>query len=274
MDKTPEQLSAGPARGILFAPAPDGRIERQRVQPSANLSPFLHHFWSVRWVLRTPYAAEMLPHPSARMVFEEKGGARHAEIAGVHTGRLAKRLAGKGQGFGIAFRPAMFQPLLGASMASLTDRVVALGDVLGSRATGWARAIHAEPELGGRIALAEEFLGPLLTPLLPEVARVRDLVERMAIDRSLLRVEDASEAFGLEVRALQRCFRRYAGVNPKWVLQRYRLHEAAEQLKGQHPPPLAALAASLGYADQSHFTRDFSRMIGRTPRSFARLQPR
>jgi AraC-like DNA-binding protein len=63
-------------------------------------------------------------------------------------------------------------------------------------------------------------------------------------------------------------FRTYVGVTPKWVLQRYRLHEAAEQLAGPNPP-FAALAASLGYADQAHFGRDFKRTIGQTPRSFA-----
>jgi AraC-like DNA-binding protein len=63
-------------------------------------------------------------------------------------------------------------------------------------------------------------------------------------------------------------------VSPKWILRRYRLHEAAEQLKGKRPPLLAALAASLGYADQSHFARDFRAVVGQTPRSFARVWSR
>jgi AraC-like DNA-binding protein len=60
------------------------------------------------------------------------------------------------------------------------------------------------------------------------------------------------------------------GVSPKWVIRRYRLQEAAEQLKGRRPPTLAALAASLGYADQPHFARDFKLTVGQTPRAFAR----
>jgi AraC-like DNA-binding protein len=52
------------------------------------------------------------------------------------------------------------------------------------------------------------------------------------------------------------------------VIRRYRLHEAAEQLKGPDPPPLAALAAALGYADQAHFARDFKAVVGRTPAVF------
>jgi AraC-like DNA-binding protein len=242
------------------------------VLPPAGLSAFVHHVWSVRWALRTPFTAETLPHPSVQVLLEETGGAQRAEVAGVRTGRFARTLTGEGQVFGIAFRPAAFQALLRASMTSLTDRVVAAGDVLGTDTNAWARAILAEPDLAEKVAMAGAFLGRLLPPMHARVARVRDLVERMGIDRSLVRVEDVAEASGLDVRALQRCFRRYVGVNPKWVIQRYRLHEASEQLRSPHPPALAALAASLGYADQSHFARDFRRVIGQTPRSFARTR--
>ena len=77
-----------------------------------------------------------------------------------------------------------------------------------------------------KLAITEAFLGPLLPPLSPRLARLRDLVKRMAIDRSILRVDDVSRASGLDTRALQRLFRTYVGVSPKWVIQRYRLHEA------------------------------------------------
>jgi AraC-like DNA-binding protein len=84
-----------------------------------------------------------------------------------------------------------------------------------------------------------------------------------------LRSSDVATALDVDMRSLQRRFRHYVGVGPKWVIRRYRLHEAAEQLKAETPPPLADLAASLGYADQAHFARDFKRVVGRTPGSFA-----
>jgi AraC-like DNA-binding protein len=242
-----------------------------RVLPPPRLSPFVHHFGWVRWRLRAPFVAEALAHPSVQIVLTEEAGAGRAEVAGVHTERLAGRLEGDGEAFRITFRPAMFQPLWRAPMASLADRVVPAADVLGPEADAWARAIHAERDVARKLAIADAFLAPLLFPLDREVARFRDLVERMASDRSLVRVEDVAAVSGLDVRALQRAFRTYVGVSPKWILRRYRLHEAAEQLKARRPPQLAALAASLGYADQSHFARDFKHVVGQTPRSFARV---
>ena len=148
---------------------------------------------------------------------------------------------GRGEVVRIAFRPAMFQPLLRAPMASISERVFRVADLLGPKADAWARAIRAEPDIAGKLAIAEAFLAPLLLPMDPEVVRFRDLVERMATDRTL-RVEGAAAIADLDVRALQRAFRTYVGVSPKWIIRRYRLHEAAEQLKARHARALAALA--------------------------------
>jgi AraC-like DNA-binding protein len=87
----------------------------------------------------------------------------------------------------------------------------------------------------------------LLTPLLDtrereRLERIRDLVERIAFDRSIIRVDEIARASGLGKRALQRCFCTHVGVLPKSVIQRYRLHEAALQLRAPDPPPLAELA--------------------------------
>ena len=234
-----------------------------------HLAPFVHHFWWVRWALRSPFTTHTLPHPSVQILQTTKGGKGGAIVLGIHTGRLSRRLSGKGETFGIAFRPAMFHALLGASVATVTDRVVPLSRVLGPRANEWSHALGHARAMEGKIAITESFLGSLLSAPPPSLTRLRDVVERMAADRSILRVEDVSTAMGLDIRAVQRAFRVYVGVSPKWVIQRYRLHEAAMQLTSAAPPTLAALAATLGYADQAHFGRDFKRTIGETPRSFA-----
>ena len=153
----------------------------------------------------------------------------------------ARRITDEGETFGVSFRPVMFHALLGTSMASITDRVVPLEYVLGTSARSWARAIDAARAPEEKVALTEALLLPLLTTPSPRLECVRDLVERIAVDRSVLRVDDIARASDLDARALQRCFRTYVGVSPKSVIQRYRLHEAVIQLRAPHPPSLAAL---------------------------------
>jgi AraC-like DNA-binding protein len=235
----------------------------------------VHHYWSGRWALSAPRLAEALPYPCVSVLFEEVDGDRNAEVAGPRTGRVTRVLRGDGHVFGVTFRPATFgAPFVHGALAGFTNRVLPLGDVFGAAGASWAEAVHQAPRLDDRISLTNELLARLLPPLLAEARRFRDLVERMAADPTLLRVEDLCATTGVDERTLQRGFRRYVGVTPKWVLQRFRLIEAVERLKVPRPPSLADLAASLGYADQAHFARDFKRMVGETPRRFVeRVHP-
>lgn len=265
MDRPRERLRLEPPRGVLRRPVPDGLLVGRRVAPSEALAPFVHHFWAVEWDLRTPFTADILPHPVASMTVAL---GQPMEIAGVRRDRMQARREGAGRAFGITFRPAAFQQLLGAPMSSLTDRAVPIATVFGRDGDHLARALLGAPVFEESLAIAEAFLAPRLRPLDRYATATRDVTERMTRDPSLLLASDVASALDVDVRSLQRRFRRYVGVGPKWVIRRYRLHEAAERLKSKSPPPLADLAASLGYADQAHFARDFRSVVGHTPGAF------
>ena len=265
---------APPPRGILERASPDGVLEHRRVLPSPTLAPCIAHFWWVRWDLRSPFVAETLPHPSVHVLFERSSPRTiKSEVSGVPTGGFARQLRGTGVVFGIKFRPAAFQPVLGAPMSTLTDRVVPLKALFLEAAAPMARGVHAclrDASLERATSVAEGFLERVLPVLPSEVVRLRDLVERLATDRAITRVEDAAALVSLDVRTLQRRFAKFVGVSPKWVIQRYRLHEAAAQLARPDAPSLGALAASLGYFDQPHFVRDFKAVVGHPPGQYAR----
>jgi AraC-like DNA-binding protein len=82
-------------------------------------------------------------------------------------------------------------------------------------------------------------------------------------------VDELAARHAMSSRSLQRLFRRYVGVSPKWVLQRYRLHEAAERIAEGRDGDWAATALELGYFDQAHFIRDFKALIGASPAQYA-----
>ncbi|QSQ19521.1 AraC family transcriptional regulator [Pyxidicoccus parkwayensis] len=254
-------------RGVLQRPAPEGRIAHERFAPSAALEPFVQHFWTVRWDLRgePPVLAETLPHPCVHLVFE-RGRAR---VLGVQTKRRFRRyLRGMDRVFGIKFRPAAFQPFFPAPLSTLTDRGLSLRTVFGPESHALREAILGEPDPRRCVTLAEDFLCKRLPELPGETARLRDLVERLASDPSLTRMEQVAALVGMEPRKLQRRFSAAVGVSPKWVLQRYRLHEAAERLVRADVTDMAGLALELGYFDQSHFIRDFKAVVGRPPAKY------
>jgi AraC-like DNA-binding protein len=98
---------------------------------------------------------------------------------------------------------------------------------------------------------------------------VNGLVDAILANRTILKVDDIVDRHGIGKRNLQKLSREYVGVTPKWVIQRYRLHEAAERLDTA-AIDLSTLAFELGYADQAHFVRDFKAAVGHPPASYLR----
>jgi AraC-like DNA-binding protein len=155
-------------------------------------------------------------------------------------------------------------------MKELTDRVLPMGVAFGaSGETLEAAVLACSEDTTAAVALAEAFLMARLPRPDPKARLARQVVAQILADRDLTQAEAVAQAFGMNLRALQRLFQEYVGVSPKWVIQRYRLHEAMERLETHEPVDLPALALALGYFDQAHFTKAFRTFLGRTPAGYA-----
>jgi AraC-like DNA-binding protein len=259
-----------PPRGVLKTPvAEPQRYQHARFHPSPDLEAYIEHYWSVQWDLRglPPERAETLPHPSVHMIFERNVGGR---IAGVARGKFSRVLEGEGGVIAAKFKPGGFYPLVGVSVSTFTGRVVSLREVFGADGVAVEQAVLAQDTDPSRIATVEAFLRGRRPQPDDLVLRIAEIVYGVAGDRTIVRVEDLVDRYGLNKRTLQRLFAKYVGVSPKWVIQRYRLHEAAEQLLSNESITQSALALDLGYSDQAHFARDFKAVVGTSPAAYAR----
>lgn len=259
-----------PARGILRRYIDTSRMTHGRYLPDAALAPFVEHYWSVSWDLRDqpPRLQETMPHPNVHAVVDAAGSG----LFGVHTRRFAVELAGQGRVFGIKFRPGGFRPFLREPVASLANRSIPIAAVFGADGDAYERDVLACADVEACAAFSNRLLTTHLPPPDPNAARVADIVARAATDRGITTAEALAECCGLGLRALQRLFNDYVGASPKWVINRYRLHEAIERLALGTAVDWAELALSLGYYDQAHFNRDFRKLVGRSPGEFARAE--
>jgi AraC-like DNA-binding protein len=258
----------GKPRGVLHPAPREGRSTHARYAPPEDLAPFVEHFWIVRWDFRgrQPFFQETLPHPSVHVVLE-KG---HSRVVGVVRGRFSRLLQGEGQVLGIKFRPGAFYPFVGWPISRITNRRLSVVEVFGRGSQALEATVLAHHD----DALMSEAAAAFLRARLPERDEVAEgvglVVERIVADREITKVEDLVSRLGWSPRKLQRLFSRYVGVGPKWVIQRYRLHEAVESIKDGLVVDWAQLALDLGYFDQAHFIRDFKALIGRTPAEYSR----
>jgi AraC family transcriptional regulator len=95
--------------------------------------------------------------------------------------------------------------------------------------------------------------------------RAKELIEsRLGADLSLAEVAEVCE---LSVAQFARAFKRSTGLPPYRYLLERRLERAGELLLFSQLP-LADVAISCGFADQSHFTKAFQKRVGTSPGSF------
>ncbi|MEV7675713.1 helix-turn-helix domain-containing protein [Streptomyces sp. NPDC088752] len=286
--------ASGPRRDTRGIVDPAGLLSRVRFRrhlPAPELRPYLEHYWLIDWDLPEPYASHVVPHPSVNVVFQRygplgapaAGGSTSAEVAGIGLGLFTHKLEEAGRVCGIQFRPGGFRPFAPAwPVSTWTGRRVPLAEVFPeparSRASdvpdhGVPAAVLTPDEDHARVAALDTFLlahGPAPDPAADLAV---ELVELVRSDRTIRRASRLATASGLSARSLQRLFASRIGVGPKWVILRYRIHEAlerAEAAETEGAPDWAALAAELGYSDQAHLVRDFTATIGVPPTAYAR----
>ena len=99
-----------------------------------------------------------------------------------------------------------------------------------------------------------------LTP--PQSSRATDFMAvHFAEDFSLA---DVARECGLSRGYFTRAFKMTTGVTPHQWRQQFRVEKAKTMLL-ETATPIAEIAIVCGFADQSHFTRVFSRILGRGP---------
>ena len=86
-------------------------------------------------------------------------------------------------------------------------------------------------------------------------------------------LSELATASGVPVTELARLFRKYAGCSPGHWMRARRMEEAKHRLISRDAP-LAEVALSLGFYDQSHFINAFRREAGMTPAQFRRAHRR
>ena len=268
---TSTSTRAGVLRPDQFA----RHVHLERIECSPELSPWVENYWSLRWDLPpgSSYVSSTLPHPACNLSVErghqrDEVGADPVVVTGVVTKRFDVTIREAGWVYAAKFRPGGLAAFTGVHARTLRDATVPASEVLDPATTNVLRELGPQASPGEGRGLFDEVLGRLATPLNHDYLLLLDVIAAMLDDRSVLKVAQVEEKCGISTRSLQRLFERYVGVSPKWVLSRYRMHDAVTDLDAGYGGSLADLAAKYGWFDQAHFTREFTNLVGVPPRAY------
>ena len=241
------------------------RLRLRTYAPHPLLAPFVQCYWVMRSASAVPREVRYLHPDGGHGISLNLGDSIPADVASPPVGiSLGVRL--------LAPRPLSLQGLVRLAGVRLRPE----GAFLLFRTAALTGDAFRRGELEVLVERAEETTSPRALTLLFDswllgrrtleqpTPAVAETVRRIREANGAVRVESIATELALTPRHLERLFRERVGYSPKQLARITRARRAKNALAAGHGP-LAQVAARFGYADQAHFTREFSQIIGIPP---------
>lgn len=247
-------------------------IVREVLPPTGPLIGWVEQVWSLAWSQPVPKdLSALISHPTVHLTLEAgpSGEVRHghplpaALLHGVVTERFAVDLPPHGWVVGLHLTPGAAFDLTRVPVHRYTASVVLAESVW----PGWdfTSVWEAQGPLARAEALREVAADRLAGRVVSEDGRRARAIEQMVrVDSTVRTVAELAARQALSLRTLQRVCRDHLGVTPKWLLRRARVLDAHELLRTTDLDA-AQIADRVGYYDQAHLTRDYTRITGVAP---------
>ena len=254
-------------------------MEYRQFDPTPRLAPFLECLWTL-----TGQASELggdvqpvLPDGRPELVIHFGDGFERLSFdgtampqalvlfAGQLDAQLTLRPTGRISVLGIRFRPFGAAALFPSEQQHLVGHTVALGSIDPKLESALSRIRSLTDAAAVARPLVEAVLLEALVPSRID-ARIRYAANTIMRARGQVSINALAAATSVTRRHLERQFLRAVGLTPKRLARIARFQHALELLqqpgagtRGVHT------AAECGYADQSHFIRDFRDLAGCSP---------
>lgn len=259
-----------------------------KIAPHPMLTPYIECYWMLSIPAGAPLSTQQMPADGrVELMFSFGGASRRWAADGSDDCTVTSRsylLGVRGQGYAFdhdappRYVAVRFKPAGWAAFAKLpADRAADLHvglDVL------WGAP--AARELEDRLesaptpqAVARLLDAALIAHLTPpdHLVRVLHAARRMQLGRADLTMPDLAGEINVSQKHFERLFIRFIGYRPSYyarIARFQRVLYGAMMVNGRRS--LGQLAQDAGYYDQAHFSKDFKRFSGSTPRDFFAAQ--
>ena len=249
------------------APAPDLAPWVARLYVSSVAAPDSHVLacgvFSEAAILRIQLAGDWLAHSADGPV----ASGRRIFLFGPHSRRMPVQVRGGFTSVGVTFCPGAVRALGGWPANESIDRLTDPAQI-GIDPAAWFDLFSTDAGPEGWCLRLEQALRRLIARHARAVPDpVSAAFERISYANPSITVGEYAASQGIELRRLERVIRRDFGISPKQVLRRARMLDMASHLRGV-ADKAEAEALMLRYYDQSHLIRDFTQLIGMSPRQF------
>ena len=175
-------------------------------------------------------------------------------------------------GLQVDFTPIGAYLFFGMPMRELTNRTLALEDVLGPEAGRIAAQVEDTPGWPARFDAVDAFIMRRIAAARASSPVVASAWQRLARSAGRLRIDTLADDAGWSRKHLAARFHEEVGLPPKTMARILRFNAVRERLASDGGARLAEVAHASGYYDQAHFNRDFREFAGMTPGEYLARQ--
>lgn len=237
-------------------------------EPSEEMAPFIEHYFISR--RRSDFDPEYIGYDVlSQPVFSLFIQPNVAFFQGPSIHRRTLRAKDSPIYTGAQFKPGGFYPFWQQRASDLTEKTVPAASIIPEIQDNFGTTFQQQDE--AYILTAIDRVLCSAHPIYePTIGLVNEIVACIENDHATS-VPVLAKAFSMSERTLQQLFQIYVGVGIKWVIMRARFLEATKYIRAQATPDLTSIAAEFGYSDQSHFIKDFKKIVGLSPRQYRSL---
>jgi len=255
----------------------------RELEPAPALRPYVECYWRATSVAAPGFRPRepLVPDLRIELIFNA-GAAWHwfeapvepsqraavLSCIGMRGSSLAIQQPGRLDHFAIRFRPAGLASFVQVPLGELTQRCWDMRELWMAGAQELEQRLAEAGDDAARVAAADAFLLRRLARDGRDAELARHAAQLLSASHGGLSIERLAAGHGVSYKRLERVFARDVGLSPKHFARVARVQRALELSTLRPGMALAELAAHSGYADQAHFGREFSRLIGISPRAF------
>lgn len=251
-------------------------MEYSRISPHPDLSEFIECYWMMYSDDINPQVEKIIPDGFTELIFNYRdvyqsniSGNWQIQTPNLFAGQISNyfHLANTGAtgSFAIKLKPAALTQLFGLNMETYVDQILDLDTFphpqLAALKDFFLPFDHQE-------LLVERLDNHFL--MLSNSATENPLERVLALifdSKGMAPVSELCKAASLGERQLQRLFKRYIGLSPKYYSRIIRFNHIFQLIKeGGHD--WAEIIFLSGYYDQSHFIRNFKAFTGEDPSAY------
>lgn len=190
-----------------------------------------------------------------------------AWISGMHKHYISISAHQKSEMFVIQFKALGAYPFLHDHMHTLNEKVLPAEEILGEEILVLREEIYTRQTLKDKFLVAENWLKKRIDKQKTPPDTLHAVIEKLR-EQPVAHHRQILKSYPNTQKHLINQFKKYVGLTPKYFQRVLRFNEILQKVQQKEKIRWSQIAYQCGYADQSHFIKEFKYFSGYNPQDF------